>query len=127
MILDIAPIPLSRLSNAIRMLAELDSILDRRAEVDIFVDSVTASDIADAVHAFTQYVEDRAELEDDIRRALAYVLNLDDEALVAITTPMHIRMRQRASDRRRFLEMLWEATFSSWKVRNFDPTEYELA
>jgi len=126
-ILDIAPIPRLPLSDAIEVLAELDAIPDMPAEVDIFRDRNGASHIADAVQAFTEWVEDRAELEKDIRRALAYVLNLDDEALVAVTSSMHLRMRARASDRRRFLEMLWEATFASWKVKDFDPTEYELA
>jgi len=98
MILGIDPIPLSRLGRAISVLAELDAIVDMHADVDIFADPYASQLIADATRAFRSFVDDNCEHEGEVRRALAYVLNLDDEALVAVTSPMHIRMRARASD-----------------------------
>ena len=126
MILGVEPIQLSSLRSGLRMLAELDGVYHARVP-DAFSEPRTAQMIAEAVAAFTQWVGDNAEREPEIRRALAYVLNLPDAALVATSSRLMLPLPTRdAGDRRRFLTMLWDDAFASWHVRDFDTAELEV-
>lgn len=125
MILGFDPIDLPPLRGALEILADLDELSDRNA-ADPFTDPVTAPAIANAVWRFRTYVSDNAERETPVRRGLAYLLNLDDDRLLATTTGWPMRMRLDAALRRRFLEMLWDATFASWRVDDFVLDDYEV-
>ncbi|NJO60872.1 MAG: hypothetical protein HC836_22240 [Richelia sp. RM2_1_2] len=83
--------------------------------------------LGEAVETFGQYIEDNDERENAVRRALAWTLNLNDRDLLALTLRIQMPFPNTViSDRRRFLEDLWQSAFSNWQVKDFDPDDYDI-
>lgn len=82
--------------------------------------------VRDAVEQFRMVVESDVDAN-QARRALAWLLNLPDDRLLATTS--ELRMAFPVADvrqRRQFLELLWIETFAGWTVDGFDPDGYEF-
>jgi len=125
MILGVDPIDLRPHASALGALAELDDTPGRTT--DFFDEPRARKAIDDAVRAFTRWVDDNSDREPHYRRGLAYLLSLDDEALLALTAKFHMRLPQNRADvRRRFLRMLWDATFAPPEIYNYYPEDIEL-
>jgi hypothetical protein len=93
------------------------------------LDPAFADDVDEAVDRFSRFVADRPpDVEQAIRYALAWLLNLDSERFAATAThldcafPVHGNL----STLRTFLGRLWDGTFASWKDPRFDPDAYRV-
>jgi hypothetical protein len=124
MILGVDPINLGPIRRALRGLVELEDIPD--ATTELFDEPRSRAVIDAAVKAFTRSVDDNSHREPDIRRGLAYLLNLDDEALATQTAEYWMYLPARVDVRRRFLRMLWDATFAPPEIYNYYPEDVEL-
>jgi len=116
MILGVDPINLGPLRRALGSLAQLDKMPE--TTTDFFDEPRARAAIDHAVKVFTRWVDDNSDSEPDYRRGLAYLLSLDDEALIAQTANWEMRLPPRADVRRRFLRMLWDATFAPVEIYN---------
>lgn len=126
MILGTDPIDLRRagpLGRAFAALAELESL---PSGTTAFFDPPARPIVDEAVAAFTQWVYDHSEHEPDFRRALAYLLGLADDELLATTARYQMYLPPRADVRRRFLRMLWDATFAPPDLYRFYPEDVDL-
>ena len=127
MILGVDPIDLRPLANALEVIAECDLDNLRDGETHSFDEPRSRKAIDDAVKSFTRWVYDRSDDEPHYRRGLAYLLSLDDDALLARTREFHLHLpRDRADVHRRFLRMLWDATFAPPEIYLHDPEDVEL-
>jgi hypothetical protein len=82
--------------------------------------------VIDAVEHVRRVIEKDCDVN-EARRALAWLLNLPDDHLLDVTVELGMEIpTPDASERRRFLELLWRETFAEWKVQGFDPNAYEI-
>lgn len=126
MILGIDPIDLRRsgpLGRAFGALAELESLPYGTTE---FFEPPARAIVDEAVTAFTRWVYDHSDDEPTFRRGLAYLLTVDDERLLAVTGNYQTYLPPRADVRRRFLRMLWDATFAPPEIYSFFPDDIDL-
>lgn len=121
------PIHLRLLSDTLdHQLTDLKTVVLKPGE-DAFSPGAPAEAIARAVEDFRQAVVADEGYEGQLRRALGWLLNLDDARLGPITQQLKMSFPEAdVGRRRRFLEMLWRETFADWKVDGFDPDQYEL-
>lgn len=126
MILSFEPIDMKALADAISVLVEVGEIRSS-SDLSPFDEESSRAILTEAEEIFRQYIEDNAERENAVRRALAWALNLEDEELLALTLRIRMPFPNTAiSDRRRFLESLWQATFDNWQIRGFKPHDYNV-
>jgi hypothetical protein len=86
-----------------------------------------AAALEEAAQAFHDYAGLDEGFEGPLRRALAWVLNLPDDRLLAVTRRMEMAFPNAdAADRRRFLELLWRRAFADWRVEGFDADAFTL-
>lgn len=82
----------------------------------------------DAAADFPVNVDDRVEHEDEIRRGLGWILNLDEhqfDRLLRRRLDLVLASRL-VSDHRRHFELLWESAFNDWRSKPHDPRFYEV-
>ena len=126
MILSLDPIDLKALTRSLNILIELREIQLPPNETP-FEYEPSRTVLGEAVETFRQYIEDNEEREHAVRRALAWTLNLNDQDLLALTLRIQMPFPNMViSDRRRFLEALWQSAFSNWQVKDFDPDDYDI-
>lgn len=126
MILSLEPIDLKALTRALDVLIEVREIQLPPNQTP-FEYEPSRSVLVEAVEIFTQYIKDNDERENDVRRSLAWTLNLNDEDLLALTLRIQMPFPNIIiSDRRRFLQVLWQSAFSNWQVKDFAPDDYDI-
>lgn len=126
MMLGREPIDLGPLVRAMKSLVEL-----WYAEVP---DNVSAFDspkglraIEQSVLDFESTVGDYADQENDVRRALAWLLNSSDDVVADLFDRGQISFpTKRADDRRRFLELAWTQTFGTWQIPAHFPVDCDV-
>lgn len=58
---------------------------------------------------------------------MAWVLNLPPERLQHVVRSLRMPFpRLEPTDVRRFLELLWQRAWADWRVKGFEPDEYEV-
>ncbi len=83
--------------------------------------------IEQEVESFHDYVEDNEDRENEMRRALGWILNLKDDALLDLTKRLRMPYpNEDAAQRRRVLEMFWTRTFADWMVDEVHPEDFVL-
>lgn len=126
MILTHEPIDVSIILGALEQFAEFSS-LQLPPGASIFETEKGRTLIEDGTIVFADFVLDAPDQENTIRRALSWLLNQTDEVLADMLRRGHMPFpTQDINQRRRYLEMLWNRTFSSWRVDGFDPKSYEV-
>lgn len=120
MILSPGPIDVSRVLSALRLFAELSYLEPPTVAA---AESAHAHELlAEGPVVFTEYVADNADAEDEIRRGLCWLLNQPDEVLGGVLDKARMPFPSRdVTERRRYLETLWDAAFASWEVAEIDP------
>lgn len=119
-ILDDEPIQVGPLLQQLRTNVHL-MYVDLPAGASPFDDPGGANAIETSVNELLGVVEDSRERENEFRRSLAWLLNQSDEALADLLERGSMAFPSRdIADRRRFLEMVWERIFASWR---FEPDE----
>ncbi len=125
MILSPGPIDVSRVLSALRLHAEL-GYAETPATGAPGAGQV-AELLAEGPTVFTEYVADNADREDEIRRGLCWLLNQPDDVLGDILAKGRMPFPSRdVSERRRYLETLWDAAFGSWQVDAIDAEDYQV-
>ena len=72
--------------------------------------------LAQAIDSFGRHVYDNADREEEIRRALAYALNLPDDELAATVRALRVPYpRFDPAAVRRLFEAIWAKYFASWE------------
>ncbi|HEX9989831.1 MAG TPA: hypothetical protein VGE45_15320 [Chloroflexia bacterium] len=85
------------------------------------------ADLNEAVRSFTRYVSDNYDDEQEIRHAMAWVLNLPESHFEDTLRKLKIPFQyNNPADAHRFLELLWERTWGDWRVEGFDAGEYDV-
>ena len=119
------PIRLDYLDSAWTSFIELN-YLDLLENESLF-DPERADILNQRVQDFIQYVSDNNDREEEIRRAMAWVLNLPPEQFQKVVYNLRIPFpRFDVGDIRRFLELLWDQTFCNWKIEGFKASDYEI-
>ncbi|HEY9607019.1 MAG TPA: hypothetical protein V6C85_35755 [Allocoleopsis sp.] len=120
-----SPIYLEYLDSAWTSFIEL-KYLDLSENESLF-DAKHTNALNQAVHDFIQHVSDNNDREEEIRRAMAWVLNLSPAQFESVVRNLRIPFpRFNIDDIRRFLELLWEQTWCNWKIEGFEATDYEI-
>ena len=118
MIFSFDPIDLGALRGALILLIELDYL---RVPANEQAAEVEPEAFIKARRDFVRHIQDNADRENDIRRALGWLLNQDDERLArfvyASLMPFPVGdLKQR----RQFLESLWAAAFADWREQGVE-------
>ncbi|MBN1204064.1 MAG: hypothetical protein JXB05_03960 [Myxococcaceae bacterium] len=83
--------------------------------------------LEEAAHDFLGHLRDNNDDENEIRRAMGWVLNLPPERFYHVIHALRIPYpHHEPTEVRRFLELLWQRAWADWRVKGFDPDEYEL-
>ena len=126
MILSPGRIDVSRTLSALRLFAELGYVEEPQAGTALGADSGREL-LNEGPTVFTEYVEDNVEHENDIRRGLCWLLNQPNDVLADILEKARMPFPRRdITQRRRYLESLWDAAFASWRVARLDPHDHEV-
>jgi hypothetical protein len=124
MILSYGKIDLSFVLNGLRHLVEVGDLPYGQSPFD---SEEGLSTMKEGLAIFNDYVQDNEDREDMIRRGLCWLLNQDDETLIEYLLKGRMPFPNKdAEQHRRYLEMIWENTFASWRVENFDSDEYDV-
>lgn len=124
MIFSFDPIDLDALRGALILLAELDYL---HLPPGAHIADAAPDALAQARRDFVRHIQDNVEQENAVRRALAWLLNQDDERLArfgaASLMPFPVAdLRQR----RQFLESLWAAAFADWRQQGVRVKDLEI-
>lgn len=118
------PIDLNALRDALVVLAELD-YLDLSS--DCSAEDAAPEALGQARRDFVQHLRDNWDRENDVRRALAWLLNQDDARLArfraAALLPFPVGD---LAQLRRFLESLWASAFAGWRDQGSPMEELEI-
>lgn len=126
MILDDDPIDLAPLLLLLELAVELD-YLDLPAGESAFENERVQRGLEEAVVDFAANLDDRSEQEAEVRRGLCWLLHQEDVALADILRRANMGFpTPDIGERRRYLEIVWEQAFSSWKVQGFNNDDYEV-
>lgn len=127
MILSPGPIDVAPVLSALRMFAELGYI-DTPSAGAALGPGHAAELLDEGPRVFTEYVADNADREDEVRRGLCWLLNQPDDVLGEILAKARMPFPSGAvTERRRYLETLWDAAFAAWQVEGLDPDDYQVS
>lgn len=121
-----APIRLDALGHACLSFVDLQYL--RLGPEESLFDAGAATARDEAVGYFLTYLRDEGPVrEDEVRRALAWVLNLPADRFAVTVRRVGIPVpRFDVEDVRRFLELLWQRAWGDWRVAGFDPNAYNV-
>lgn len=122
---DVAPICLNLMKRVVRHFIELDYVEMDAGES--LMDSKYDDARADAVRSLRDFVTDEPDHEEEVRRAILYLLNVD-----AMRFEQHLRLlnfpmpRWSPSDAHQLLQEMWRGIWGDWRVPDFDKLELDV-
>lgn len=106
---------------------DLSLLVDLVGQIDRSALPPTGQATDDAFHTVADGLAQHVERENEVRRALCWLLNQDDPVLDDLLAQVsEVLARLDVGEQRGFLELVWARLFADWRAEGFDPADYEV-